>query len=366
LHSFVPCSFSSESELAYIDFLRGRNVPIEQEQIDGVGHDSGEAELEADISLVEEELSQQGAQPQLQAQLQTQRQAPGRDVRAGILRCTTLRRMRLQACIDRTLLEGGSRAFMAFLRAYKENQCSFIFRTDALDVASVAYAYGLLRLPRIPETAALLRQGREERHKRREQDQNDELEPKQGRKERRQDEEEVEEDEEDEEEEEEEEDDGAAITEVARGTGLSLLGKDSQIGFAPFPIETSTIRYRHKEKEAARQRRLVEALEQRQQQRQLQQEQQEQQEQQCSAKEDRGDGTVQGGGTRRGSAAEGDHGGGSSSSSSGVRKRKKKQSTRQKLTAEWDDLADEEALYRKYVFFASLTSLPPLLTFVLS
>ena len=55
---------------------------------------------------------------------------------------------------DRALLETGSTAFMSFLRAYKEHQCSYIFRFQELDVGSVARAYALLRLPHIPETRA--------------------------------------------------------------------------------------------------------------------------------------------------------------------------------------------------------------------
>merc|ERR1712146_814595 len=53
---------------------------------------------------------------------------------------------------DRTALEMGSTAFMAFLRSYKEHQCSYIFRYSELDLGSVARSYGLLRLPKIPET----------------------------------------------------------------------------------------------------------------------------------------------------------------------------------------------------------------------
>lgn len=60
--------------------------------------------------------------------------------------------MKHLATLDRELLEMGSTAFMAFLRAYKEHMCSYIFRIAQLDIGAVARSYALLRLPKIPET----------------------------------------------------------------------------------------------------------------------------------------------------------------------------------------------------------------------
>jgi ATP-dependent RNA helicase DDX55/SPB4 len=53
---------------------------------------------------------------------------------------------------DRDALENGSTAFISFIRAYKENLCSYIFRLESLDIGGLARAYGLLRLPKIAET----------------------------------------------------------------------------------------------------------------------------------------------------------------------------------------------------------------------
>lgn len=52
---------------------------------------------------------------------------------------------------DRDLLEKGTKAFISFLRGYKEHQCRFVFRLEDLDLGAVARAFGLLRLPRIKE-----------------------------------------------------------------------------------------------------------------------------------------------------------------------------------------------------------------------
>lgn len=52
---------------------------------------------------------------------------------------------------SQALLEHGTEAFIGFLRAYKEHQCSYIFRMEALNVGAVARSYALLRLPKIKE-----------------------------------------------------------------------------------------------------------------------------------------------------------------------------------------------------------------------
>ena len=50
---------------------------------------------------------------------------------------------------DRELLEASSKAFISFLRAYKEHQCAYIFRFDRLCLGSIARCYALLKLPKI-------------------------------------------------------------------------------------------------------------------------------------------------------------------------------------------------------------------------
>lgn len=45
------------------------------------------------------------------------------------------------------------KAFVSFVRSYSKHEASYIFRLSELNLASVAIAYGLLRLPRMPELA---------------------------------------------------------------------------------------------------------------------------------------------------------------------------------------------------------------------
>lgn len=52
---------------------------------------------------------------------------------------------------DRDFLEKGTRAFIAFVRSYKEHQCQFIFRFQDLDLGRVARGFALLQLPKIKE-----------------------------------------------------------------------------------------------------------------------------------------------------------------------------------------------------------------------
>ena len=56
---------------------------------------------------------------------------------------------------DREILEASSKAFISFLRAYKEHQCTYIFRFDRLSLGSIARCYALLKLPKIYETSFL-------------------------------------------------------------------------------------------------------------------------------------------------------------------------------------------------------------------
>jgi ATP-dependent RNA helicase DDX55/SPB4 len=53
---------------------------------------------------------------------------------------------------DRAILEMSSAAFVAFIRAYTEHLCSYIFRLAELDIGAVARSYALLRLPKMAET----------------------------------------------------------------------------------------------------------------------------------------------------------------------------------------------------------------------
>ena len=59
--------------------------------------------------------------------------------------------LRLLSEEDRDVMEKGVKAFVSYIRAYKEHHCKFIFRLADMDFAELATAFGLLQLPRMPE-----------------------------------------------------------------------------------------------------------------------------------------------------------------------------------------------------------------------
>ncbi|CAL9111642.1 unnamed protein product [Musa acuminata var. zebrina] len=52
---------------------------------------------------------------------------------------------------DRDVMEKGIKAFVSYIRAYKEHHCSFIFRWKELEIGKLAMGYGLLQIPAMPE-----------------------------------------------------------------------------------------------------------------------------------------------------------------------------------------------------------------------
>ncbi|OMO75920.1 hypothetical protein COLO4_25788 [Corchorus olitorius] len=59
--------------------------------------------------------------------------------------------IRSAAMKDRDVMEKGLRAFVSYIRAYKEHHCSYIFRWKELEIGKLGMGYGLLQLPSMPE-----------------------------------------------------------------------------------------------------------------------------------------------------------------------------------------------------------------------
>lgn len=64
-------------------------------------------------------------------------------------------RIRTAAASDRDVFEKGTRAFVSYVRFYGEHQLAYIFPVKQLDFQALALAFGLLRLPKMPELKAL-------------------------------------------------------------------------------------------------------------------------------------------------------------------------------------------------------------------
>ncbi len=179
----------SEHEDAYIDFLRGRGVPLSKldsaahecfglqsdeggrgqdagnakegrgdDSDDDGGDDAGEDHVESDDVSDLSSMDAVAAPNESPPPTRSFSSPPGQYDEMTSYHHLKLYTDRLLEAFkalnsrDRTALEMGSTAFMAFLRSYKEHHCSYIFRYSDLDLGSVARGYGLLRLPKIPET----------------------------------------------------------------------------------------------------------------------------------------------------------------------------------------------------------------------
>ncbi|CAM9653497.1 unnamed protein product, partial [Hapterophycus canaliculatus] len=81
------------------------------------------------------------------------RKVPLREMDAftGVVADELLGEVKAMVKADRDMLEKGTKAFISFIRAYKEHQCSFIFRFNDLALGAVARSFCLLRLPKIAE-----------------------------------------------------------------------------------------------------------------------------------------------------------------------------------------------------------------------
>ncbi len=131
---------SPNSEASYVDFLRIRGVEIKaapgtREHFAEVaaetqnGDDDKQIELASDIvdALEKTELEERGGADQTHIAL---RKASEK---------------------SRELMEKGVRAYVSFIRGYKEHHCRFIFRFKELQYGSLAMSMGLLRLPKMKE-----------------------------------------------------------------------------------------------------------------------------------------------------------------------------------------------------------------------
>ena len=65
---------------------------------------------------------------------------------------------------DRALMEGAARAFVAYVRAYKEHQCAYIFQSDKLELGELARGLAVLRLPKLREVGAKRKKKGREAH----------------------------------------------------------------------------------------------------------------------------------------------------------------------------------------------------------
>jgi len=119
----------SEKEEAYIDFLKLKHVII--------------SPLSPHLDLADEKTEEKCRKHfKAEEKVIMDGETEIRNILPGI------REMELK---DRDVLEKGTRAYIAHVRAYKEHHCSFIFRIKSLDLGLLAQTYCLLQLPKMQE-----------------------------------------------------------------------------------------------------------------------------------------------------------------------------------------------------------------------
>lgn len=60
-------------------------------------------------------------------------------------------KMRAEVLVDRALYDKGQRAFVSWVQAYSKHQANSIFQVSELDWADLGHAWGLVKLPKMPE-----------------------------------------------------------------------------------------------------------------------------------------------------------------------------------------------------------------------
>lgn len=123
--------FLTSKETEYIDFLAVRKIPVVRHPYIGVGG-----------GLASDEMHKPSEEDPVVPEY--------------------LSKIRQVVLTDRALNDKAMKAFVSFVRAYSKHEASYIFRLKALDLVGVTKAFGLLRLPRMPELKGVNMEGWED------------------------------------------------------------------------------------------------------------------------------------------------------------------------------------------------------------
>lgn len=131
---------SPNSEASYVDFLRIRGVEIKAAP--GTREHFAEAAAETQDGDDDKEI-------ELASDIVDALEKTEAEERVGADQTHTALREASEK--SRELMEKGVRAYVSFIRGYKEHHCRFIFRFKELEYGSLAMSMGLLRLPKMKE-----------------------------------------------------------------------------------------------------------------------------------------------------------------------------------------------------------------------
>ncbi|KAF7148947.1 hypothetical protein RHSIM_Rhsim03G0147200 [Rhododendron simsii] len=145
--------FLLPKEEAYIEFLRIRRVPLEERKCSDNAPDVVPDVSEYDACLMGKiEIAREidAGLPE-RASVRDEEQQLGGGELLMARREGGRRGIRSAAKKDRDVMEKGLRAFVSYIRAYKEHHCSYIFSWKELEIGKLGMGFGLLQLPSISE-----------------------------------------------------------------------------------------------------------------------------------------------------------------------------------------------------------------------
>jgi len=109
-------AFLTPAELPYVDFLKLRKIPLTEETSQNLDN----------LETIRSEAAKESLK-------------------------NALTFLRKESESDRAVMEAGTKAFVSYIRAYKEHHCKYIFRLEDVPLGCLAASFALLKLPRMPE-----------------------------------------------------------------------------------------------------------------------------------------------------------------------------------------------------------------------
>ena len=84
--------------------------------------------------------------------IEINQQVPLYEMEKAAIENDYLPKVQTLAINDRAVYEKGMRAFVSFVQSYAKHECYSIFRVKDLDFGKLATGFGLIKLPKMPET----------------------------------------------------------------------------------------------------------------------------------------------------------------------------------------------------------------------
>nr|WCZ58627.1 ATP-dependent RNA helicase [Seculamonas ecuadoriensis] len=131
-------------EESYVEYLRLSNVPLVQTSLEFLQPFAYEAAPAAAGASSAAEVNTERSAPAVIAH-------PSENATAAALRKKLFDRIRSAAVSDRDVFERAQRAFVSYVRAYREHKLSFVFPFKQLDLGCLAALFALVTMPRMSD-----------------------------------------------------------------------------------------------------------------------------------------------------------------------------------------------------------------------